>query len=86
MGTKHTPLPWKCSDSDVYNGRFGHGTRIALGCEPADAEFIAKACNCHDDLLKVCEAIESHWANGNFSRKPKLWNSLKDAIKKAKGA
>ncbi len=72
MNTKHTPLPWVFAYGSIYTGDFTPekgATRIA-GMdrdEPrttpterdANAQFIVKAVNCHEDLLMAChEALE----------------------------
>ena len=37
------------------------------------------------ELLKALQGIRTHWSNGNFSKDPKLWKAMDEAIKKALG-
>ena len=57
--TKHTPLPWKQSQMDPRHVDT-LGGRMCIDCsqsgasryvDAANAAFIARACNVHDDLL-----------------------------------
>lgn len=62
---EHTPTPWKASGNGIHKGircvattdyidrRSGEEFKEAC----ANAEFIVRACNAHDDLLAACEAI-----------------------------
>ncbi len=59
--TKHTPLPWWSPNSHAgeYQEIFGphgphHDDRLPI-IGKADAEFIVRACNCHDKLLEMCK-------------------------------
>ena len=63
---KHTPTPWNYSSGMVWAGR---GEEIAVAraarddeatspCErDANAEFIVRACNAHDELLEALRSI-----------------------------
>ena len=72
METKHTPLPWTLDKrivkwhlklrgkskqviADVFAGR---------NKKRANAEFIARACNNHYDLLEACQHYVK-WSEGN---------------------
>ena len=71
--TKQTPTPWKLSIFGLYADdmperiqfvvRREEWTRVALVAAPdyleskANAEFIVRACNSHDDLLAACKAM-----------------------------
>ncbi len=52
-----------------------------------DLDFIARACNCHDELAAVCERYKERLDSGGLIDKDctGLYNCLKAAIKKAKG-
>lgn len=58
---EHTPTPWKASGNAVF--RDGHclamtGTDIWMPeVEEANAAFIVRACNAHDDLVAALEAV-----------------------------
>lgn len=63
--TEHTPVPWRVkTEQKCAHGRHVHvgpnrGPTVAdvhLWCGQADAEFIVRACNAHEDLLAACEA------------------------------
>lgn len=99
METKHTPLPWEAlkggpivhqresdgyvyvADTDVCTNVY-HPSRDLI---KANAEFIVKACNCHDDLLEACKRTKHflevcHRASVGRNQRIKI---LEAAIKKA---
>ena len=59
--TEHTPTPWRTGD--LWNTVFGppNGNpcpeivATVHGPRKANAEFIVRACNCHEDLLEACK-------------------------------
>jgi hypothetical protein len=61
MNTNHSPTPWrlyKCLAGE-YQEIFGphgphHDDRLPI-IGRADAAFIVRACNCHEELLKVIQ-------------------------------
>ncbi len=69
--TKHTPLPWAAQQGGNCSRIWGYGTQplnypVAVcerdpidinGTHEANAEFIVRACNAHDDLLVACKAM-----------------------------
>ena len=71
--TEHTPAPWSEPYQDDYPGDQGwwiYGNRgkgeYAIACtfvlnpnQEADARFIVRACNAHDDLLAALETMVS---------------------------
>ena len=66
---KHTPLPWKQAiaiheDGGIHIFSLSDAEKcpaVAFGDTPkqtfANAEFIAQACNCHDELLEACKTV-----------------------------
>ncbi len=52
----------------------------------ANAEFIVRACNAHDDLLEACEAVVSAYEDGEPSKDNLRTNlpKIRAAISKAK--
>lgn len=66
--SKHTPTPWRFDDNHMY---VYCGDHVIVTCNDpstavgglsaeeieANAEFIVRACNAHDDLLTACEAV-----------------------------
>lgn len=71
----HTPTPWRIDEGDLGIIR-GPGGMIAdvrgqeghYFCPKRDqreridnAEFIIRACNCHDDLLAACKKLIEIW-------------------------
>ena len=74
--SKHTELPWRVSESKREPNlvKIGTGDGGWLGLAhvfgdsdeeaEANAEFIVRAVNCHDDLLEACrramEAMQKH--------------------------
>lgn len=77
METKHTKTPWTCNQlSDRERGQFEITkdqrcywiARVGAPIEDyaiakANAEFIVKACNMHDELVAALEAIKSRLLN-----------------------
>lgn len=69
MDTKQaqrTPVPWEAIGCTVQTDTlFGNSRFVALTATPAErtetdeanALFIVRACNAHDDLLKACHAL-----------------------------
>lgn len=63
--TEHTATPWETNgDMMVYpKGTPEHWRKQRGHCvavipyNPADAAFIVRACNAHDDLLAACKAL-----------------------------
>lgn len=68
--SKHTPLPWKAgeletSDGEIYIWTDAEDKFIASVKDEdddgqdtlANAEFIVRACNCHEELLAACKAV-----------------------------
>lgn len=69
--TQHTPLPWhrgkrgsskaretmtvQGSLSLVYAGANFQERVIAYLYRESDAEYVRRACNCHEELLKACK-------------------------------
>ena len=65
----HTPTPWRSSfPSYVIGGGIKicqlKGIYINNPNREADAEFIVRACNSHDELLEACEKLVA-WDNGH---------------------
>lgn len=89
---QHTPTPWEVSgDAGDYIRPAGIRTApLAMTLDSctygpiiyrANAEFIVNACNCHDELVAACEAIDrapNGVALGDLDR-------LRAAIAKTKG-
>ena len=65
---KHTPLPWTIErDEQGRPASIGHGHKLIAGlsgpCPEANAEFIVRACNCHDELLGALERYVSKFGD-----------------------
>lgn len=59
------PLPWTAYETS--EGVAGIGSDevecvVAAGLHPADAAFIVRACNAHDDLVKALKAMSDMYA------------------------
>lgn len=91
MKNKHTLGPWHKDNShdepyyEIWHGKIGDWDRklIAEYVKEANAEFIVKACNSHDELVKACERIlptivVNHMNGAAF-------NNFKQALAKAGG-
>jgi hypothetical protein len=78
-------------------GEYGIGRGKVSEEDKANAEFIVRACNSHDDMLKALEAIEASgvlfaWANekgitrDEWKRRCEVVDACTDAISKAVGS
>lgn len=96
-----TPSPWKIDDCDF--GNIVAGTRFIarLGDEfdlddqaEADAAFVVRACNAHDDLLAAAEealefvegqvdVVDGDYGQPAPNKAMILFGALRDAIAKA---
>jgi hypothetical protein len=54
--TATTPRPWRAEGLDVF-GNEPNGFICSCSGRSANAEFIVRACNCHDELVKTSKAI-----------------------------
>ena len=78
----HTPVPWKASSYPVnrmtqwviHSDDGSIASLVRSNNADANAEFIVRACNAHEDLLKASKAIAQFAASNP-------WTGLKDAPK-----
>ena len=96
MNTKHTPTPWCLGN---HGGIFTHDLRFMVADtsgldvvvsnmeELANAAFIVRACNAHDDLVAALYAGLRHWHDtaGYPRKEPKWLAPARAALAKAKG-
>ena len=105
---EHTPVPWEVDEAedlplaviaDTADGEAiceigKDGSRKADSCAEwhANAAFIVRACNAHDDLLEVLGAIHACWGVGYKDTRrlvdalrPLIEVDARAAIAKAKG-
>lgn len=95
--SKHTPTPWKMVDKGLVKGKLefdlyynAPNGSCCLGAirvpEEANAAFIVRACNSHDELLeafkKIADSCEILFKQNGFDFHLSF---LKDAIAKAEG-
>lgn len=90
---KHTPTPWHVgphytSDIESSEGRVAECRPLMTPRGIANAEFIVRAVNCHDDLVKalrMCARFfgdeSNHWEWGNG--RPFDTQLIRDALAKA---
>ena len=106
--TKHSAFPWRtgtggsivCDDESLGPGCDDSGALEYYGghvvCEtltPANAEFIVRACNAHDDQLAALEAAVEYECSpesgamtvASATRYIAMMERVADAIAKAKG-
>ena len=67
MKTQHTPVPWHTSEGMSFyvfaHGSLAeqagveHGPFVCNASTQANAEFIVRACNAHDDMLAALQLI-----------------------------
>ena len=69
MNTQHTPGPW--TEIPANGAPAGYSFTILHNMDPiadipdgendeANAQFIVRACNCHEDLLAACRALMAY--------------------------
>ena len=55
-----TPGPWGTKEGMIYSESDQSGKTIVFCDNKANADFIVRACNAHDDLLHACDiALEN---------------------------
>lgn len=92
---KHTPLPWRNPEGSVSLLAVQDGDAVKVAditgsvqnphAQAANADFIAKACNSHYDLLEACRSAWQHLSNPHsdvVSRQKRI-TELDAAIAKA---
>jgi hypothetical protein len=86
--SEHTPLPWCAKEGMIY-AENGDGKTIATLNSPAvdaDAEYIVRACNCHEELVEACkglfEAMRESGKNLPIHLAP-AWSKIWTALEKA---
>lgn len=103
--SKHTPVPWRVSGGFNMKVRAGESTEIAdcAGDDApktasecaANAAFIVRACNAHDDMLAACRSAVVYlheflkgWAGKERREQADhdLIDPIRQAIAKATGA
>ena len=79
--SEHTDLPWKLEECDLHEEKHIDIRMVdadfLVACisdiTKANAEYIVRACNSHDDLLAACKAMITDFDLGEHS----IENSLK---------
>lgn len=77
MNTQHTPTPWKVDGMDVVSP----SEMIVVGClqwcgedrggeGEANAAFIVKACNAHDELVAALRDVVDTCDSGDYYGAP----------------
>lgn len=67
----HSPLPWTHSGIHIASLSLGRDVLVASARYSsatfdearANAEFIVRACNAHDDLLAACKKVVEHFGD-----------------------
>jgi len=95
--SKHTPLPFKVAQTfvenspptwNIYtlrNGKRFNGDCVAVCDNRDDAEFIVRACNCHEELVAACYVALGDLLAQGMPRGCSTFNLLSAAIAKAEG-
>lgn len=107
MSAQHTPVPWHVGphykyDIESREGRICECNGMGSSRAVANAAFIVRACNSHDDLLKACVDVLAQFAAGYFVRNtdsdgcsdwaikamepPRALAAMKAAVAKAEGS
>mgnify|MGYP001563745804 CR=1 FL=1 len=79
MKLKHTPTPWRVADLEIWRepvDDYPYGWIVASLLEhihrgprdnaAANADFIVRACNAHDDLVELLERLVASDDENNF--------------------
>lgn len=92
VGQAHTPTPWTFVPWHIEEGppavRAPEGWVVAHTASDSDAEFIARAANCHDELLaKLKEVLDFYDAlpTAHAVGEVELLDSITTLIAKATG-
>jgi hypothetical protein len=95
--SRHTPGPWRVNSGhgelwieSVKHGRVicafeKHRTGQYTEQDGANAEFIVRACNAHDELLAACEALISQYDAPGGPALTEQVEAVRAAIAKARG-
>ena len=95
METSHTPGPWKqhATPGKIYASVRGADGRCVADCgsrsdviAQANAEFIVRACNAHDDLLEALEACERALDEAYFAEPDGCGCLACESLRKARAA
>lgn len=82
----HTPTPYHVvtgrANSTVCAGAFA----VAVGCKQADAEFIVRACNTHDELMSALQDALAYIMRAKPPGGYHAADKIIDALDKAKNA
>lgn len=88
----HTPTPWRVNatnDGEILAAKYLVAlTYSAVGKESevaANAEFITRACNSHEDLIKIAQAYYNVIKAGLVDVSLATANHITDTIAKAEG-
>lgn len=69
MGTKHTKTPWLVASGSgrtiITDGRIPAVAETHGDDAEGNAAFIVRACNAHDDLVRIAELVLQAAANRN---------------------
>lgn len=93
--SKHTPIPWSVDHNCTSFIIDADGVTVAQVEDDADAEFIVRACNSHDDLLEALKELvklddegEQAFVDMGIQREPEhpSIRKARSAIAKATGA
>lgn len=86
---KHTPTPWNLKHSRHHTyiqghrkDEFGNNLDDIALVSAEDAEFIVRACNAHDDLLKLARYVAFAVLPGI---RPEIQAEAVAAVRKAEG-
>ena len=85
-----TPGPWGTKEGMIYSESDQSGKTIAFCDNKANADFIVRACNAHDDLMEACHqmwaALDERILNASKGSSVKeALEKIKQAISKAEG-
>ena len=87
---KHTPTPWITNDELVIAGKEDGVLICECNTDPhwepsadgfANAEFIVKACNLHEELVEACKLAIAYLNTGAISNDKGLRIKAKQAYK-----
>lgn len=92
--TQHTPTPWNVDERSIYCEKWGMDRialleqashRMSMSEVKANAAFIVRAVNAHEELLRIAKQMVFDWKHNEPKMPVGYINDVLQAIAKAEG-